>query len=216
MELEQKNLLIETLLLRDAKDRSINNSEAVNQCQVIETTYSDADKTTNTQINNSDNYITQGTFDKFYDDDDKFYDDDNYDSKNSSNNDVYTGDSSSNSSFLTIDDYSNSSNISTSSYDSISDASFLNETFYTNVPKKHYESYEDQLENYRFYRHINYMEIKCSNGSNVEYNNEHNYINDDKQNSIHGDEIVHKWPVNTLLIASDSIFNNLEEKRHLR
>ena len=38
------------------------------------------------------------------------------------------------------------------------------------------------------------------------------YLND-IQNSIHGDEIVRKWPVNTLLIASDSIFNNLEEKR---
>ena len=58
---------------------------------------------------------------------------------------------------------------------------------------------EEQIINYRKYRHNNYINERTNSDSVTRIQtNEH---------------INNKWPMNTLLIASDSIMSNIDEKR---
>ena len=84
------------------------------------------------------------------------------------------------------------------------------------------QTYEKQIADYRYTNHWNFLEQKredMNNAWNVDINklqNESNRIKDamkDIEARIPVEQNVHKWPKDTILIASDSMFNGLDEGR---
>jgi hypothetical protein len=82
-------------------------------------------------------------------------------------------------------------------------------------------SYEQQISDYRYTNHWNYIEQKrkdTDNAWNVDILNKVKYdgikaaINRIKS-KIPAEDNIYKWPKNTTLIASDSMLNQLDEKR---
>ena len=217
-ELEEKNLFIRTLLLRDANDTDMISIGLLNKSNVIETPSNVSKSANSTDVKNSDISISQESFNNSYDDEDDISNECN------DNSSLYTVDSNIISSFLTIDECANYSNISTVSSDLFSNTALLNETFVINTVKRNHESLGDQLENYRKTKHNNYIMENgnqgCNSYNDAVINNAPKTNDFDLNNSMsYKINIVptviksNKWPENTVLITGDSILNNLQENR---
>ena len=214
-ELEEKNLFIRTLLLRDANDTDMISIGLLNKSNVIEITSNISENANFTDVNNSDISISQ---------DNSHDDEDDISNESNDNSSLYTVDSNIISSLLTIDKCANYSNISTVSIDLFSNTSILNETFVINTAKRNHESLGNQLENYRTTKHNNYImengNQSCNSYNDVVINNAPMTNDFDLNNSMsYKINIVptviksKKWPENTVLITEDSILNNLQENR---
>lgn len=192
-EIEEKNLFIRTLLLRDANENNhfhLRRSSANQYINDMETTSNNSTITVTSEISQPINANTQE------------------DHQNNSS-----------------DHQNNSADIN---------GSFV---FGNNVySQRNHLSYEDQLKTYREMNHTLYMNIKDCTKDNEGMSNSFtnvignnfidrgigNYIKqidtaqeefDNKRSLSSGKRNVKKWPKRTVLIASDSTFNQLDEKK---
>ena len=201
-ELEEKNLLVHTLLLREANDshnfiHSHNISNKMENAELIETT---SDNSLNITTEFDESMTTNSV-----------------DSNNTSLNTSYADYNE-----LQFDNENQS--IKLVDYE---DSDF-NDISSVNIPECNqgiwcYMSFEDQLSNYRKLNHavfLNANEIIKSNNNNNSVDNsitEDSYLRNDilslKNHSQHKSNTIHKWPSHTILVASDSMLQNLDERR---
>ena len=120
-ELEEKNLFIRTLLMRDANDTDMINIGLLNKSNIIQTTSNDLESTKSIDVNNLDISISQESFNTSHDDEDDISNESN------DNSSLYNADSNIISSLLMIDDCANYSNISMISGDLFSNTSIFHD-----------------------------------------------------------------------------------------
>ena len=212
-ELEEKTLLVRTLMLRNAnngellEESFLNSFLNSNRSQSVETTSSIIHSNYSELRNFADNVSTQG---------ENLFPEDiiNYDNVISS----------SCNSFLTIDNLTSSTEypLSSSFSESIinhSNSEVVNKTFEIDTRKRTYESIDEQITNYRNTNHNHYINEKLYNTiRKSENNNDHapnNHVSKESNDGYHDDDckLKNKWPKNTILCASDSMMNQIDENR---